>query len=338
MADTPTVHRVRLTDAQLAAVARHAFGLGDAAPLPDGEEWEDAEGALVATRGPGGPTIHQLGRWRSPDDVRRECDRRGWPAPGVWVGAPPADVAALPERLVALGPDAGGGPDHAGLSRGLAAWQPVRATRREVLAVPVPVTPAAPEVGWELVARRYGDHLLGVRVEPGAPGTGGLAVVFTGLSGAGKSTIAGRLVELLLDRGETVTLLDGDDVRAHLSAGLGFTPEDRDTNVQRIAWVAARIAKHGGIAVCAPIAPYARSRAAMRALVEEQAGPGSFLLVHVATPLEECAARDRKGLYARALRGEIPHFTGVSDVYEAPVDADVTLDTRGLAVDESAGR
>jgi sulfate adenylyltransferase len=106
--------------------------------------------------------------------------------------------------------------------------------------------------------------------------------------------------------------------------------------VRRIGWVAAQIAKHGGIAVCAPIAPYAATRDDARRLVEAQAGPGSFLLVHVATPLAECEARDRKGLYARARRGEIAEFTGISDPYEAPTDAEITLDTRASGVEESA--
>jgi sulfate adenylyltransferase len=166
--------------------------------------------------------------------------------------------------------------------------------------------------------------------------TGGQVLLFTGLSGAGKSTIAARVVELLVEDGRTVTLLDGDEVRHHLSAGLGFSRADRDTNVLRIGWVAAQIAKHGGIAVCAPIAPYADVRAAVRREVEAQAGPGSFVLVHVATSLADCEARDRKGLYARARRGEIPAFTGISDPYEVPTDAEVTVETAGRGVDECA--
>ncbi|WP_324275642.1 adenylyl-sulfate kinase [Blastococcus brunescens] len=166
--------------------------------------------------------------------------------------------------------------------------------------------------------------------------TGGRVVFCTGLSGAGKSTIAARVVELLVEGGSTVTLLDGDEVRHHLSAGLGFSREDRDTNVLRIGWVAAQIAKHGGIAVCAPIAPYAEVREAVRREVEAQAGPGSFVLVHVATSLADCEARDRKGLYAKARRGEIPTFTGISDPYETPTDAEVTVETAGRSVDECA--
>ncbi|SDX86362.1 adenylyl-sulfate kinase [Modestobacter sp. DSM 44400] len=202
--------------------------------------------------------------------------------------------------------------------------------------MPVPVTAADPEASWSCLVATYGAEPLGSRVLVAAPSTGGLAVMFTGLSGAGKSTIAGRLVELLVESGRTVTLLDGDEVRTHLSAGLGFSKADRDTNVRRIGWVAGRIAKHGGIAVCAPIAPYTATRADARLLVEGQAGPGSFVLVHVATPMDECEARERTGLYAEARRGDIPEFTGIGDSYEAPNDAELTIDTRSSSVDCSA--
>jgi sulfate adenylyltransferase len=159
--------------------------------------------------------------------------------------------------------------------------------------------------------------------------------LFTGLSGAGKSTIARLLVEQLVRVGRTVTLLDGDVVRTHLSKGLGFSPEDRDTNVLRIGYVASEITKHGGVAVCAPIAPYAATRKWVRRMVEDQGGPGSFVLVHVATSLQECERRDRKGLYARARAGELPGFTGVSDPYEVPDDAEITMLTEGRSADET---
>jgi sulfate adenylyltransferase len=159
-------------------------------------------------------------------------------------------------------------------------------------------------------------------------------VFFTGLSGSGKSTIARGLAEALTERGDrTVSLLDGDQVRRLLSAGLTFSRADRDLNIARIGYVAAEIARHGGIAICAPIAPYAQARAAVREMVTQV---GDFLLVYVATPLEVCAARDRKGLYAKAQAGLIKGFTGVSDPYEEPRDADLVLDTsvmpRGEAV------
>jgi len=155
---------------------------------------------------------------------------------------------------------------------------------------------------------------------------GGAVLFFTGLSGSGKSTLAKAVRNVLLERTERpVTLLDGDVVRRHLSAGLGFSPEDRDRNVRRIGWVAARIAEHGGLAIASPIAPYEATRQSV-AQATRQAG-AAFLLVHVATPLAECERRDRKGLYARARRGEIPDFTGISAPYEEPVEPDLRLDT-----------
>ncbi len=156
----------------------------------------------------------------------------------------------------------------------------------------------------------------------------GLVVLFTGLSGSGKSTLAELLAEHLAARaGRTVTLLDGDVVRRMLSSGLGFSRPDRDLNVRRIGFVASEIARHGGVAVCAPIAPYAESRAAVRELVEPL---GDLVMVHVSTPLEECERRDVKGLYAKARAGLIEHFTGVTDSYEEPLDADLRIDTTGL--------
>ena len=145
----------------------------------------------------------------------------------------------------------------------------------------------------------------------------GLVLFFTGLSGSGKSTLARALVDLLLEQGErTVTSLDGDVVRRNLSAGLTFSKEDRETNIRRIGWVAAEISRHGGVAVVSPIAPFDETRQQVRAMVEDAGG--AFFLVHVATPLEECERRDRKGLYAKARAGEIPEFTGISSPYEEP--------------------
>jgi sulfate adenylyltransferase len=153
----------------------------------------------------------------------------------------------------------------------------------------------------------------------------GLVVLFTGLSGSGKSTLARDLAAYIAEWSpRTVSLLDGDDVRRLLSAGLGFDHAARDLNVRRIGYVASEVARHGGLAICAPIAPYAESRAAVRAMVEPV---GDFVLVHVSTPLEECERRDLKGLYAKARAGLIPEFTGISDPYEAPDDADLVVDT-----------
>jgi sulfate adenylyltransferase len=160
----------------------------------------------------------------------------------------------------------------------------------------------------------------------------GLTVLFSGLSGSGKSTLARALVDRLLEDGRRrVTVLDGDEVRRMLSSGLGFSRADRDLNVRRIGWVAAEVSRHGGTAVCAPIAPYAATRAAVRRDVE---AVGDFVLVHVATSLAVCEARDRKGLYARARAGLIPEFTGISDPYEEPDDADLVLDTSDRSIDE----
>jgi sulfate adenylyltransferase len=153
----------------------------------------------------------------------------------------------------------------------------------------------------------------------------GLVVFFTGLSGSGKSTVARGLRDALSERGDrTVSLLDGDLVRELLSAGLTFSRADRDLNIARIGFVAAEVARHGGIAICAPIAPYVAARALVRNMAREV---GDFLLVHVATPAQVCEARDRKGLYAKARAGLIDNFTGVSDPYEEPQDAELTIDT-----------
>jgi sulfate adenylyltransferase len=153
----------------------------------------------------------------------------------------------------------------------------------------------------------------------------GVALLFTGLSGSGKSTLAEAVIARLLERSSRpVTLLDGDEVRKHLSKGLGFSREDRIANVTRIGWVASEIVRHGGIAVCAPIAPYAETRAEVRRLVEQH---GAFVEIHVSTPIEVCESRDRKGLYAQARAGKIPQFTGVSDPYEAPKNPELAFDT-----------
>jgi len=156
------------------------------------------------------------------------------------------------------------------------------------------------------------------------PENRGCAIFFTGLSGAGKSTIAQALKAAILENtGRQVSVLDGDEVRKTLSAGLGFSREDRSANILRIAYVASEIVRHGGIAICAPIAPYAEDRAAARALVEAH---GDFLEVHVSTALDVCEARDTKGLYAQARSGALKQFTGISDPYEVPAAPDLRLD------------
>jgi sulfate adenylyltransferase len=162
----------------------------------------------------------------------------------------------------------------------------------------------------------------------------GFTVFFTGLSGSGKSTIANALMVKLMELGgRPVTLLDGDVVRKHLSSELGFSKEHRDINIRRIGYVASEITKNGGIAICAPIAPYAQTRADVRAMVEAH---GAFLEVHVATPLEECEKRDRKGLYALARKGKIKEFTGISDPYETPQNPELRVETLSVTPDDCA--
>ncbi|HEX5313845.1 MAG TPA: bifunctional sulfate adenylyltransferase/adenylylsulfate kinase [Gammaproteobacteria bacterium] len=163
----------------------------------------------------------------------------------------------------------------------------------------------------------------------------GFTVFFTGLSGSGKSTIANALMVKLLELGgRRVSMLDGDLVRRNLSSELGFSKEHRDLNIRRIGYVASEITNHGGIAICAPIAPYAATRRAVREMVE--ATGGGFIEAFVSTPIETCEERDRKGLYARARAGKIKEFTGISDPYEAPEKPEITIDTRGNTPDEAA--
>jgi sulfate adenylyltransferase len=159
----------------------------------------------------------------------------------------------------------------------------------------------------------------------------GCCIWFTGLSGSGKSTTAEILTSMLLEYGRQVTLLDGDVVRTHLSKGLGFSREDRDTNILRIGFVAGEIARHGGTVICAAISPYRATRNEARKMVGE-----NFVEVFVDTPIEVCEHRDVKGLYARARRGQITGFTGVDDPYEAPVNPEITLDTVNFQPGENA--
>jgi sulfate adenylyltransferase len=188
--------------------------------------------------------------------------------------------------------------------------------------VPLPEWHTPPAVARELARARPPRRVRG------------LVVFFTGLSGSGKSTIARGLADELAETGErTVTLIDGDVARRFLTAGLGFSKEDRDENVRRIGFVASEAARHGGLALCCPIAPYAGARATARNLAR-LAGAG-FLLVYVATPLEVCEDRDRKGLYAKARSGKITGMTGIDDPYEVPTDADLVIDTSDRTVDDA---
>jgi sulfate adenylyltransferase len=160
----------------------------------------------------------------------------------------------------------------------------------------------------------------------------GICIWFTGLSGSGKSTTAEILISMLLEYGKQVTLLDGDVIRTHLSKGLGFSKEDRDTNILRIGYVASEIVRHGGVAITAAISPYRSTRNEARKLV----GDENFITVFMDTPIEVCESRDVKGLYARARRGEITGFTGVNDPYEPPVEPEIALKTVDVTPEENA--
>ncbi len=160
----------------------------------------------------------------------------------------------------------------------------------------------------------------------------GICLWFTGLSGSGKSTTASVLQELLLEAGRQVTELDGDIVRTHLSKGLGFSREDRDTNILRIGFVAAEIVRHGGTVMCAAVSPYRGTRESVRHMMDE----GSFIEIYVDTPLSVCEERDVKGMYAKARRGEIKEFTGISDPYEPPLNPEIVLDTVNFTPEENA--
>jgi len=172
------------------------------------------------------------------------------------------------------------------------------------------------------------EHPETDRVRPG-----GFTLWFTGLSGSGKSTIAHLVGPELDRRGLVVEYLDGDNVRTHLSKELGFSKEDRDTHIDRVGWVASRLTRQGGAIITAAISPYEETRAAAREMIEEV---GTFVEVYVKASVEECARRDVKGLYEKAFKGEIKEFTGVSDPYEEPSDAEVVLDTEAHSPEESA--
>ena len=215
-----------------------------------------------------------------------------------------------------------------------------------LLVFPTDIAEASP------VERRLQDHVLNrigatrildfsaprdapkfaTATENGVP-RNGTVVFLTGLSGSGKSTVARALAESVnQDTGKPVALLDGDDVRRILSPGLGFSNEERETNIQRIGWVASLVSRAGGFAICAPIAPFDVGRKQVRQMAEDA---GNFLLVHISTPLAECEARDRKGLYAKARKGELKEFTGIDSPYEYPHDADLHLDTSTMSMAEA---
>ncbi|SEG99098.1 sulfate adenylyltransferase [Nonomuraea solani] len=283
---------------------------------------------------------------RTPEQVREELGGRA--ALAVTMRGPLDDLSEIVatardlDAVILLLPLAYGEQGPAVVRAALRAQEKLPAG---TLVASVPLAPREePEIDLELrehVATAYGatEHLAGpdpVHI-PGPPHRRGLVVFFTGLSGSGKSTIARGLRDVLLELGtRTVTYLDGDLVRHLLSKGLTFSKADRDLNIRRIGFVAAEAARHGGLAICAPIAPYAATREEVREMAESVGA--DFLLVHVATPLEECERRDRKGLYAKARAGLIPEFTGVSDPYEEPDDADLTIDTTHLPIEAAVSR
>jgi adenylyl-sulfate kinase len=178
------------------------------------------------------------------------------------------------------------------------------------------------------------NHIYPTKAPESARRSGrGFTLWFTGLSGSGKTTLAYLVGPRLEELGHTVEYLDGDTVRTHLSKGLGFSREDRDTNIERIGWVASRLTRHGAAVVVAAISPFAATRAKARAMVEEF---GPFIEIYVRTSVEECARRDVKGLYAKAKAGEIKDFTGVNSPYEEPTSAEIVVDTEGRTPADSA--
>ncbi len=348
-----------------AAVSSGQIELTDPEGMPVASVTVDETWPVSAGRrgvaGPVSPLAHnEFGPFRrlfrSPEDVRRE--HQGAISTPVTAPLTETDIAnirdaakqngATPLLLACVGhgsPRAVSGP---GLIRATLAAAELVGHGATVVAVPLAARGDEASDAWlrSHVAHAYADSAsfvdsvhgelpvsIAAIVEQDRPSGArqGFTVFFTGLSGSGKSTLARALTDHILELGNrTVTLLDGDVVRRHLSAGLGFSREDRETNIRRIGFVAAEIGRHGGLSICSPIAPFAATRAEVRAMHDED-GAG-FVLVHVATPLAECERRDRKGLYAKARAGEIPDFTGISSPYEEPTDAAVTVDTTGRSI------
>jgi sulfate adenylyltransferase len=313
--------------AALARLDQVLLGLLPADSLPgvDGDELLDEEGTPVAGREAGAVVGLREPKWPRPETVRTDS-----PVVVAVAEQLPAGPIAAGTRL--LLPAAGVRSDNARYRSWASAW---RAAASDVLEIPVPPAEATARAS-EIAALYSSGELLTVATSP-QPANGGRTVFLTGFSGSGKSTVARALVNRLAEQ-RSVTLLDGDVVRAHLSRGLGFSREDRDINIRRIGWVAAEVTKHGGVAVCAPIAPYDETRRWVREIVEAAGGPGAFLLVWISTPLEECERRDVKGLYAKARTGQITGFTGIDDPYEEPTDAELVIDTTDVPVDEAVVR
>ena len=315
--------------AGLALLDQVLLGLADDDPLPSAAVYLDEEGTPVATRNDGQLVGLREPRWERPDDVRTD-------GPVVVAIGDVLPVSELPTGVTVLLPLGAVRSDDARVPAWAAAWTRAAATAGgRVVAVPVSPADAADRADTLAAAYSTGS-LIDVPTAPQPTGDG-RTLFFTGLSGSGKSTVARAVVERLAGT-RSITLLDGDVVRTHLSKGLGFSKEDRDVNIRRIGWVAAEVTKHGGLAVCAPIAPYDGTRQWVRSTVEAAGGPGSFLLIWVSTPLEECEKRDVKGLYAKARRGEITGFTGIDDPYEAPADAALELDTSRVPLEDAVAK
>ena len=297
--------------------------------LPPADTYVDEEGTPVAIRDNEGRIVSMRTLpWAQPEEVRAGGER-----PVVVPSAEQLPAGELPAGAVVLMPVGGVRADNSRRPPWVRAWD-AAAERAGATVVSVPISAGeAATRASELAAAYTGGPLVDVATVAQPTGTG-RTVFFTGLSGSGKSTVARAVVERLAGT-RSITLLDGDVVRTHLSKGLGFSAEDRDVNIRRIGWVAAEVTKHGGLAVCAPIAPYDATRKWVRNTVESAGGPGSFLLVWISTPLEVCEQRDVKGLYAKARRGEIKGFTGIDDPYEAPQDAELVIDTSVVALDDA---
>ena len=317
------VDGVTLDDEGLARLDQVLIGLAPLSVLPAASAYFDSEGNLIATRDGDNLTATTTRPWTAPADVRSSR-----PVLIAVAGQVPDSPATKPVDAVLLLPAGGVRVDDARFAAWAKAWRDLGLDE-----ITTPVSPADASLRAAELSAAYSSHgSVQIATKPQPPGDGRV-VFFTGLSGSGKSTIGRELVRALAGS-RSVTLLDGDVVRTHLSKGLGFAKDDRDTNIRRIGWVAAEVAKHGGLAVCAPIAPYDETRRWVRHAVERVAGPGTFVLVWVATPLEVCESRDVKGLYAEARAGRLTGFTGIDDPYEPPTDAEVVLDTSRSSLDE----
>jgi len=314
---------VTLDDEELARLDQVLIGLAPLSVLPPASAYFDSEGNRIAARDGDGLIPSAARPWAAPADVRSER-----PLVIAVAGQVPDASATAPANAVLLLPAGGVRVDDARFAAWAKAWRQLGLDE-----IATPVSPADANLRTAELSAAYSSRgSVRIATKPQPPGNGRV-VFFTGLSGSGKSTIAREVVRELADT-RSVTLLDGDVVRTHLSQGLGFSKDDRDTNIRRIGWVAAEVAKHGGVAVCAPIAPYDETRRWVRQVVEQVAGPGAFVLVWVATPLEVCEGRDVKGLYAEARAGRLTGFTGIDDPYEPPTDAEIILDTSRTVLDE----